>query len=115
VCLAFADALRRYGVPDEVLSGPFTVTVSKLPFGPGIRPYPTSYAEITGGGASTRFQVSCRRFGHRHSLLGSSCARWGLHLPHNRPTGGQPTVKPPDPNGVVVLHMSKTRPGRAPP
>ena len=31
-------------------------------------------------------------------------------------TVGLPTaIWPPDPNGVVVLHMSKTRPGRAPP
>ena len=29
-------------------------------------------------------------------------------------TVGLPAVDPPDPNGVVVLHMSKTRPGRAP-
>src|SRR5207248_10501729 len=30
-------------------------------------------------------------------------------------TVGLPAQNPPDPNGVVVLHMSKTRPGRAPP
>jgi len=30
-------------------------------------------------------------------------------------TVGLPAVDPPDPNGVVVLHMSKTRPGRARP
>jgi len=27
---------------------------------------------------ATRFPVSCRRFGCRPSLLGSSCARWGV-------------------------------------
>jgi hypothetical protein len=30
-------------------------------------------------------------------------------------TVGLPAVSPPDPNGVVVLHMSKIWPGRAPP
>ena len=59
----------------------------------------------------TRFPVSCRRFGCRPSLLGSSCARWGSSA---FLAVGLPAVDPPDPNGVVVLHMSKTRPGRAP-
>ena len=45
-------------------------------------------------------------------LLGSSFARCGTR-PSSR--SAYRRARPPDPNGVVVLHMSKTRPGRAPP
>ena len=97
-------------------SGPFTMMVSnlpigsgvsvhqvvtgspdprQLPFGPGISPYPASYAE-----AIRRRCQSCGPgfllpFGYRHSLLGSSCARWGIE-PSSRsayrpPRGRTPT------------------------
>ena len=39
-----------------------------------------------------RFPVSCRHFGYRHSLPGSSCARWG--------TGAFLTVGPPAPTAA---------------
>ena len=42
------------------------------------------------------------------SLLGSSCARWGVE-PSSR--SAYRRASPPDPNGVVVLHRSKS--GRA--
>ena len=58
-----------------------------------------------------RVPVSCHRFGCRHSLLGSSCARWGVE-PSSRSADRQHPL--PDPNGVVVLRMLKLRPGRAP-
>jgi hypothetical protein len=74
-------------------------------------PYPTSYPGTTGGGASEPSQVFLPPLSRRHSLLGSSCARWGVE-PSSRSAYRR---YPPDPNGVVVLHMSKTRPGRAPP
>ena len=129
-----SSSTRRQSTASQSMtspSGPFTVTVSnlpigsgvsvhlfftgspdprQLPFGPGNRPYPTSYAESIRQRCGHAVPGSCRRFGCRPSLPGSSCARWGVHLPHGRPTG----VDLPDPNGVVVLHMSKTRPGRAP-
>ena len=62
-----------------------------------------------------RVPVSCRRFGRRHSLLGSSCARWGVE-PSSRSADRRLLTcrRPPDPNGVVVLRMLKLRPGRAP-
>src|ERR1700757_149071 len=83
----------------------------QLPSGPGNRPYPTSYAEsirrrCRPGGS--RFPVAVSAVGL--CFLGHPAPAGELHLPHGRPTG----VDRPDPNGVVVLHMSKTRPGRAP-
>jgi len=51
-------------------------------------------------------------FGRRPSLLGPSFARWGIRL-SSRPAFRR--AGPPDPNGVAVLRMSKTRPGRVPP
>ena len=59
----------------------------------------------------TRFPVSCRLSAVGLRFLGHPAPAGELRLPHGRPTG----VDLPDPNGVVVLHMSKTRPGRAPP
>jgi hypothetical protein len=81
-------------------SGPFTVTVSnlpigssvsvhlfftgspdprQLPFGPGNTPVSDQLCGIHPAEVpATRFPVSCRRFGCRPSLLGSSCARWGV-------------------------------------
>src|SRR5438034_7140511 len=56
-----------------------------------------------------RFPAAVSATGIR--FLGHPSPAGELSLPHGRPTG----TKPPDPNGVVVLHMSKTQPGRAPP
>lgn len=50
--------------------------------------------------------------GHRHSLLGSSCARWDIVHPHGRPTSRN--VLRLDPIGVVTFHMRQIRPGWAP-
>jgi hypothetical protein len=84
----------------------------QLPFGPGNRPYPTSYAATIrrrGRYTGSRFPVAFRP---------SAFASWVLL----RPLGscaflavGLPAVDPPDPNGVVMLRMNKIRPGRAPP
>ncbi len=60
-----------------------------------------------------RFPGSCRRFGCRRLLLGSSCARWGV-APSSR-SAYRTTTQHPDPIGVVVLRTSKLRPGRTPP
>jgi hypothetical protein len=64
------------------------------------------------GGAALIVPVSCCPFSCRHWLLGSSCARWGTG-PSLRSAYRHGDV--PDPIGVVMLRMSKTRPGRAPP
>lgn len=56
-----------------------------------------------------RFPAAFRRTGIR--LLGHRSPAEELGLPHGRLTG--PTG--PDLNGIVMLHMSKTRPGRTPP
>src|SRR6516225_2276751 len=115
-------------------SGPFTMMVSnlplsssvsdhllstgspdprQLPFGPGIRPYPTSYAQTTRRRMPVlRPAVSCCLSAIGIGFLGHPAPAGELSLPHGRPTGPQSW---PDPNGVVVLHMSKLRPGRAPP
>jgi len=50
-------------------------------------------------------------FGYRPSLLQPSCARWGVE-PSSR--SARPDASP-DPIGVVMLPMSKLRPGREPP
>jgi hypothetical protein len=66
----------------------------------------------SGGGAGPTAPGFLLPFGHRPWLVGSSCARWGIEPSSRsayRPKAG------PDPNGVVVLPMSKLRPGRAPP
>jgi len=45
-------------------------------------------------------------FGHRHSLLGSSCTRCGIGPSHDRPTGRTP---PPGPQrGCHVPHPTDT-------
>ena len=51
-------------------------------------------------------------FGRRHSLLGPSCSRRGLGLPHGRPTG---PARSPDPDGVSTFRTRETRPGWVPP
>jgi len=81
--------------------------------GRATRPYPASYPGATGGGARHAVpRFSCRLFGHRHSLLGSSCARCGTQ-PSSRSAFRR--ASPPDPNGVVVLHMSKDATGQGAP
>ena len=85
----------------------------QLPFGPGIRPYPTSYAQTTRRRVPVlRPAVSCCLSAIGIGFLGHPAPAGELSLPHGRPTGPRNW---PDPNGVVVLHMSKLRPGRAPP
>ena len=115
-------------------SGPFTVTVSnlpigsgvsvhlvltgspdprQLPFGPGNRPYPTSYAADHPAEVPVmRFPVSCRLSAVGVRFLGHPAPAGELQ-PSSR--SAYRRIDPPDPNGVVVLRMSKTRPGRAPP
>jgi hypothetical protein len=58
-----------------------------------------------------RFPVSCCLSAVGIRFLGHPAPAAELSVPHGRPTSG----RPPDRNGVVVLHMSKTRSGRAPP
>ena len=53
--------------------------------------------------------VSCCLSAAGLGLLGHPAPAGELSLPHGRPTGHHVT----GPNGVVVLRMSKTRPGRA--
>ena len=48
------------------------------PFGPGHQaPYPASAPGATARRSGREASGSCRLSAHRHSLLGSSCARWG--------------------------------------
>ena len=82
----------------------------QLPFGPGTSPYPTSYAETIRRRCQSCGPGFLLPFGYRHSLLGSSCARWGIE-PSSRSAYRPPPVT--GPNGVVVSHMKKLRPGRA--
>ena len=78
----------------------------------GSCPYPVSYAGATGGdpGSRPRFPAACSATGVR--FLDHPAPAGGLGLPRGRLTGRTGRL---DPIGVVVLHMSKTRPGRAPP
>jgi hypothetical protein len=52
---------------------------------------------------------SCRRSARRHWLVGSSCARWAVRLPH-----GRPTESASDPIGVATLPARELRPGWVP-
>jgi hypothetical protein len=81
------------------------------PFEPGIRPYPTVPGTIRRRcqHSGSRLPAALSAVGLR--FLGHPAPAGELNLPHGRPTG----IKPPDPIGVVVLHMSKLRPGRTPP
>ena len=80
--------------------------------GRATRPYPTSYAATIrrrSRSRGSRFPVAFRL---------SAFASWVILRPLGSCaflTVGLPAIDPPDPNGVVVLRMSKTRPGRAPP
>src|SRR6266516_7411632 len=115
-------------------SGPFTIAVPnlpigsgvsvhpvvtgspdprQLPFGPCTRPYPASYPRTIWRRcqySGSRFPAALSATGLR--FLGHPSPAGELGLPYGRPTG---SLCLPDPNGVVMLHMSKTRPGRAPP
>jgi len=51
-------------------------------------------------------------FGHRHSLLGSSCTRRGVQ-PSSR-SAHQTNILRPDLHGVVTFHMRQIRPGWMP-
>ena len=64
----------------------------------------------SGGGASPAAPVSCCLSATGIRFLGHPAPAGELSLPHGRPTGHH---RRPDPNGVVVLHMNKLRPGRA--
>lgn len=90
-------------------SGPFTMMVSnlplsssvsdhllstgspdprQLPFGPGIRPYPTSYAQTTRRRVPVlRPAVSCCLSAIGIGFLGHPAPAGELNLPHGRPTG----------------------------
>ncbi len=59
-------------------SAPFRVGASS--------PYPAGYPGTAGGGASTSAPGFPSPFDHRHSLVGSSCARRRIGLPHGQPT-----------------------------
>jgi hypothetical protein len=104
-------------------SGPFTMMVSnlpigsgvsvhlvvtgspdprQLPFGPGNRPYPASYAETIRRRCQSCGPGFLLPFGYRHSLLGSSCARWGIE-PSSRPAYRPPPVTGPQ-RGCRVAH-----------
>src|SRR4029079_12597186 len=59
-----------------------------LPFGPGNRPYPTSYAAtIRRRGRIVRLPVSCRLSTVGVRFLGHPAPAGELRLPHGRPTG----------------------------
>jgi hypothetical protein len=76
-------------------------------------PYPAGYPVTAGRGASIVVTGFPLPFGHRHSLLGSSCARWDIVHPHGRPTSRSDLLRL-DPIGVVTFRMKQKRPGRVP-
>ena len=108
------EILKKAGIdPAPHLLSTGSPDPRQLPFGPGIRPYPTSYAQTTRRRVPVlRPAVSCCLSAIGIGFLGHPAPAGDLNLPHGRPTGPRNW---PDPNGVVVLHMSKLRPGRAPP
>jgi hypothetical protein len=84
----------------------------QLPFGPGsarIRPVIQGAIRRRCRSCGPWFPAALSAVGI--GLLGHPAPAGELRLPHGRPTGH----RWPDPNGVVVLRMSKPRPGRAPP
>jgi hypothetical protein len=70
---------------DHQSSQAHPIRVSTLS-GQGNRPYPASYPGAAGGGTSITAPGFPLPFGHRHSLLGSSCARREIDFPHGQPT-----------------------------
>ena len=103
-------------------SGPFTRSASNLSLGSGVltsslrrltrpasalfragqQPYPASYAGNRWRRSQHPVPGFLLPFGHRHSLLGSSCARWGIQLPSR---SAYRQADPPDPIGVVTFRM----------
>ena len=91
-------------------SGPFTRSASNLSLGSGVltssprrltrpasalfragqQPYPASYAGTAGGGASTRFPVSCCLSATGIRFSGLPAPAGGFSFPHGRPTGRYP-------------------------
>jgi hypothetical protein len=67
----------------------------QLPFGPGNRPYPTSYAQTTRRRCRSRGPGFPLPFGRRHWLLGSSCARWGIEPSSRSAYRQQPACRTP--------------------
>ena len=106
--------------------------VSNLPFGSGVsacfppQAHQTRVSALSGQGRAPIRPVMRQPlaeepvhgpgfplpFGRRHSLLGSSCARWGI-APSSRPAYRQDVL--PDPIGVVTFRMVEMRPGWVPP
>jgi len=75
----------------------------QLPFGPGIRPYPTSYAQTTRRRMPVlRPAVSCCLSAIGIGLLGHPAPAGELNLPHGRPTGPQKLAGPQ--RGCRVAH-----------
>ena len=112
-------------------SGPFTMMVSnlpigsgvsvhqvvtgspdprQLPFGPGTSPYPTSYAETIRRRCQSCGPGFLLPFGYRHSLLGSSCARWGIE-PSSRSAYRPPPVTGPQRDCRVAHEQAATGQG----
>ena len=83
----------------------------QLPFGPGTCPYPASYPRA--------IRRRCRNLVPLSAAFRlPAFASWAILRPLGNPallTVGLPAAGPPDPNGVAVLRISKTRPGRVPP
>src|SRR5450631_1936830 len=74
----------------------------QLPFGPGTSPYPVSYAKSIRRRSRSSDPGFLLPFGYRHSLLGSSCARWGIE-PSSRSAYRPPPVTGPQ-RGCRVAH-----------
>lgn len=72
-------------IDDHQSSQAHLIRVSTLS-GRGIHPCPAGYPGAAGGGASITVPGFPLPFGHRRSLLGSSCARRGFGFPHGQPT-----------------------------
>jgi hypothetical protein len=114
-------------------SGPFAVTASNLPIGSSVSVHlvstdsPDPRQRPFGPGQTARIrpvireppaEVPANRPRFPVAFRPSAFASWVILRPLGSCaflTVDLPAIHPPDPNGVVVLHMSKTRPGRAPP
>ena len=74
-------------------------------------PYPASYPDRPARRAASTRPGFLLPFGHRHSLLGSSCSRRGVG-PSSR--SAYPASNAPDPVGVSTFHTHEIRPGWVP-